>query len=346
MSDSTSKKKKTLSETKLGEDLKIICKGCGKKMSLILSHLERTKACQSSYDMNAMRQKAELLKKERKAQRSRDMYESNPEKKRKSMRDYNSKHREEINKSMSNLYCESTSEQVHECPHCDMEYRKIQDMKRHIRHAHSQKNYTFSCQICDKSIMFKSNLERHMKEVHGCEKYKCEKCPATYTRKYELENHISNGWHFFEYQCNFCNQTLIFKNMSSLIDHTIIEEPGTEHRKEDKEPQELEDNTNSRPKTTSFLVTCKAYQRDEKVELSREMRSNFLLARQYKEKVINAGLSRVKTRVKFLLEKEKHEVEDRNGNDNQICKWCEVESPSKDEFCDARETGTWTLDNS
>ena len=34
---------------------------------------------------------------------------------------------------------------------------------------------------------YRDNLSRHMKEVHGGEKHKCEKCPAAFSRGTDLE---------------------------------------------------------------------------------------------------------------------------------------------------------------
>merc|ERR1711879_167756 len=56
----------------------ITCLGCGKKFLLLLSHLERTKTCQNSYDMSAMREEAERLHREKMAARNRYLYHNDP----------------------------------------------------------------------------------------------------------------------------------------------------------------------------------------------------------------------------------------------------------------------------
>ena len=98
---------------------KVTCKGCDKEFKLLLSHLERTKSCQESYDMQTMRQEANTLTKERKAQRSREhykqhseekkaaskqQYKTNPEKKKETMRVYNETNRQVINQAMYDHY--------------------------------------------------------------------------------------------------------------------------------------------------------------------------------------------------------------------------------------------------
>ena len=78
----TSKQKENMDDQKFPLKEKVTCKGCDKEFKLLLSHLERTKSCQESYDMQTMRQEANTLTKERKAQRSREHYKQHSEEKR------------------------------------------------------------------------------------------------------------------------------------------------------------------------------------------------------------------------------------------------------------------------
>ena len=58
---------------------KIKCKGCGKEVQLLLSHLERTNdSCKDAYDMEALRAEAKQLHKEQMAARKRDLYRNDP----------------------------------------------------------------------------------------------------------------------------------------------------------------------------------------------------------------------------------------------------------------------------
>ena len=59
---------------------KVNCKGCGKSVQLLLSHLERTqKACKDSYDMEALRAQAAQLHKEQMAAQNRSRYHNEPD---------------------------------------------------------------------------------------------------------------------------------------------------------------------------------------------------------------------------------------------------------------------------
>ena len=71
---------------------KVTCKGCGKRVQLLLSHLERTqKPCKTAYDMEALRAEATKLHKEQINSRNRSRYRDDPDvspKKRAASRDY------------------------------------------------------------------------------------------------------------------------------------------------------------------------------------------------------------------------------------------------------------------
>ena len=81
-------------QTSSGKE-KVTCLGCDKEFMLLLSHLERTESCQDCYDMSAMRKEAETLTKERKAQRSRERYQHDPnesQRKKTASKEYYKKH--------------------------------------------------------------------------------------------------------------------------------------------------------------------------------------------------------------------------------------------------------------
>jgi uncharacterized Zn-finger protein len=48
----------------------------------------------------------------------------------------------------------------------------------------------YSCPICSKVFMVKSNLNRHIKNVHDSETFICEKCDKSFGRKDSLKKHI------------------------------------------------------------------------------------------------------------------------------------------------------------
>ena len=262
---------------------KVTCMGCNKKFQLLLSHLERTKSCQDFYDMTAMREEAERLTKEKKAQRSREQYQ-NPEEstkkraaarhyyelhtpeKRATMALYNESHRKDINeakreeyqsdpdkKQAKRDYYKETRSQYgrQKCTDCDQVCFTPQHMKRHIDHNHSTGENFVTCQICDKNLVNNQNLERHLTEVHGGIKHRCEKCPAAFIRASDLQAHIKEGWHYLSFHCKQCKKTIVFKNFKSLIDHTIVKQ---------SEGQDIgADGTKWKTYKSGILVTCKSH---------------------------------------------------------------------------------------
>ena len=78
---------------------KITCKGCGKRVLLLLSHLERTQSpCKDAYDMNMLRAEANNRHKEQMATRNRARYHNDLDvssKKKAASREYYEAHPEE-----------------------------------------------------------------------------------------------------------------------------------------------------------------------------------------------------------------------------------------------------------
>ena len=354
---------------------KITCMGCDKKFQLLLSHLERTKSCQDSYDMSAIRKEAEKLTKEKKAQRSRERYQNDasesPKKraaakehykqhtpeKRAAMALYNERHREEINeakreqyhkdpemKQAKRDYYNETRSQYgkQKCPECDQEFFTKGDMKRHIDHAHTEGNF-HTCQICDKHFEYKQNLERHMTEVHGGERHKCENCPASYSRASDLQEHIKEGWHYLTFYCKQCSKTIVFKHLSGLIDHTIVKQ---------SEGEVEYDGIKSKTYKSGILVTCKSQVESTQLKegepvLYTEWKDKVKASKERamkKEEIINEGLQSttwnlVAPKVKLEMISEKHEenfYKDR-------CKWCQEKIPFSDECCSVNFSVAWKL---
>ena len=234
---------------------KIKCKGCGKEVQLLLSHLERTNdSCKDAYDMEALRAEAKQLHKEQMAARKRDLYRNDPNEapkkrassreyykthtpekraasreyyethspqKKASMEDYNHKNKEKINLAVKNQNLQGTPAQ-HNCYICDKAYLTLNGLRRHMKHIHLEEDSIFTCPICDKDIKYKDNLDRHMKEVHGEEKkYACPDCSATYRRKEDLDQHKRQGKHYLDVYCEHCKETLTFRYVAEKDKHFI-----------------------------------------------------------------------------------------------------------------------------
>ena len=99
------------------------------------------------------------------------------------------------------------------CPECQLTFGRRQHMTRHVETMHKKSRTTFECDICEKQFLYEGNLTRHRKNVHGGQRdFKCEECPAKFTRREDLRNHVREGKHYQEEYCKYCKQTLIFKS--------------------------------------------------------------------------------------------------------------------------------------
>ena len=97
------------------------------------------------------------------------------------------------------------------CKLCDRVFKHEKNMQSHISQVHEHDVKAFQCSICSKEYTDKSNLNRHMKS-HTGQRYECWECPATFARKRDLKLHEKQGEHnYSELNCEFCNETFIFK---------------------------------------------------------------------------------------------------------------------------------------
>ena len=345
--------------------------GCDKKFQLLLSHLERTKSCQDYYDMSTMRKEAEKLTKEKKAHRSRERYQNDPNespKKRAAAKLYYEQHTPEKRATMA-LYYEKNREKINDakreqyqrdpekkqakrdyydeirspspnqkCPECDRIFCLKGDLKRHLDHAHSEENFV-TCQICDMKFGYKQNVKRHMTEIHGEERHQCEKCPATFSRFSTLQEHIREDWHYLSYDCRQCSKTIVFKSLKGLIEHMIVKQSEGEFR-------------GIKIRKSGIVVTCKSQvestqlkegedvlfmERKDKVKAAKDRAMK-------KEEIINEGLQSasgnlVAPKVELEIIKEKHKENSKKDH----CKWCEARVPFSEEYCSNRFHDAWKL---
>lgn len=329
--------------------------------------------------MSAMRNEAEILHREQMAARKRDLYQNDPnesprkraaskeyykkhssekkaaakrlyhespEKKKESMAAYNEKHKEDINGAMHEKHLQSQdwTWTEFECHDCKKYFMTQKSLNVHMKHDHADNQQPWTCQICDKDIGYKSSLDRHMKEVHGEEKYHCEKCPAAFTRHGELQKHIEEGWHYLTYQCKQCDKKLTFKTLRGLIEHTIVKQSEGEFTGSS--------GTKWKVYKSGILVTCKSQVESTQLKEGEEVlcmprKDKVKAAKERiikKEEIINEGLQLAMgnsdaPKVKLELIYKKHEDDGRRK-----CKWCWEHTPYCHEFCEYRKPNeSWVL---
>ena len=96
-----------------------------------------------------------------------------------------------------------------------------------------------TCNICDRVLTSVSNLNRHVKDVHGESKpYSCPKCPEDFSRKKNLQRHLERDKHSIVYYCHSCLKKITFKTEREKQKHFI------KHRKGEIPNRNLERNQN------------------------------------------------------------------------------------------------------
>ena len=186
--------------------------------------------------MEALRVEANRLHKEQMATRKRELYHEHPtesSKKRVASREYykkhcpekkaamaayNEKYKEEINLANKKQYYKATWGQGHKCPVCDKSFYRPSEVTRHLEHIHSNESSFSTCSICDKTIRYRDNLDRHMS---GEKKFECDDCPAAYKRKEDLYQHKRTEKHYLEIFCEYCKNTLTFRYVAEKERHFI-----------------------------------------------------------------------------------------------------------------------------
>ena len=368
------------------------CKGCNWVGISLRSHLSKNKQCSSLYDLDALEAEAKRLHKEQMAVRNRDRYHNekdesprkraasrqryneSPQKKKEAMSAYNEKHKSEINNAMRKnyhddpgkrhlkkidmkIYHSETRSMValpeNTCEICGQNFCFQKSMKRHVEYSHADEDKCFTCQICDKDFHYNETLERHMKEVHGGEKYQCDKCPAAFTRNTSLEKH---QWHHLSYYCNQCKKNIVFKSFGALLQHIIVK--GSEIEMEFPKGSKLEGQKFTKKKS-GILVTCKTHVDTTQEEEGRyleycskeEKREAYKRRMKRKEEIINIGLKaadgpykKPNVKVEFVTT---HDKKTHCGEEEAIgyCKYCLQKIPfEEDDDGQEREERTlWEL---
>ena len=86
---------------------------------------------------------------------------------------------------------------------CDMVVESSKDPKQHKMDTHEQIEIEkFGCNKCEYSCTRKSEMKKHMAEKHPkfCQ-LKCTKCDKTFSKNCELERHILDDHVYKPFEC-------------------------------------------------------------------------------------------------------------------------------------------------
>ena len=75
------------------------------------------------------------------------------------------------------------------CDRCERAFGSKQALKYHGEIIHDEIDLEVSCKICEKLFKTSHNLDSHVREVHGIERYECDLCSSTFSRQSNLNHH-------------------------------------------------------------------------------------------------------------------------------------------------------------
>ena len=82
----------------------------------------------------------------------------------------------------------------HHCPHCSVQFKRVENMQRHIEEAHSLSNKKkWKCEQCEKSYTLERNLKLHIEHAHAqfpfFSTFNCYQCEKSFKQKADLKRH-------------------------------------------------------------------------------------------------------------------------------------------------------------
>ncbi|XP_075989336.1 uncharacterized protein LOC142985191 isoform X10 [Anticarsia gemmatalis] len=109
-----------------------------------------------------------------------------------------------IDKETSQFFdCFSLSDDAMHCLDCGQYFRFFGPL---LLHKHKYHTDHFLCEICGQGFVAKTNLENHVKQIHGIKS--CKDCNMTFPTQYSLANHIENVHRKDKLKCPLCPEVL------------------------------------------------------------------------------------------------------------------------------------------
>ncbi len=108
-----------------------------------------------------------------------------------------------------------TGEKPFKCDHCQKNFSRKDNLESHMS-GHVKK--TYHCEICKKTFQRQVYLYKHRKCHRNIEKFRCDKCPTSFTRLDNLKRHKQNRHNNpYQMRCSYCKKKFI--RLDSLLRH-------------------------------------------------------------------------------------------------------------------------------
>ena len=142
-------------------------------------------------------------------------------------------------------YCNSTNKERHveivhkenpdvlfSCDRCERAFGSKQALRYHGEIIHDEIDLELGCKICEKLFKTSHNLDVHVQEVYGIERYECDLCSSTFSRQSNLNHHYevvhdTRINHYYAnddpdvieyYKCELCDH----REKRTLTHHVIV----------------------------------------------------------------------------------------------------------------------------
>ena len=137
-------------------------------------------------------------------------------------RDHFGRHMTEVHKIPRYNPFQKPTEKHHSCTHCDKQFKREENMKRHIEEEHSdQKSGGNICEQCGKSFTLERNLKQHLKNTHSpfFSSFNCDHCEMSFKLKASLKRHQKEK-HTGDavFSCPLCEKEFVRK--SNMLCHS------------------------------------------------------------------------------------------------------------------------------